>query len=258
MKKKVLMIFVIVFIVLLAGFGGYYLKELNMPNPGECAKEDEVTEKEESKNVDVLGLNLFEKFKTSVNDVEYDVYGNLDYDKLKNNIRLSMAFKNISIDKIEEGTVSDLTCEAGYLTNNTGADGYYGYKCWHLKVSKSDFERSYKELFGNDKSINYQEFLFDLNVCNLENNEIVCYQYFGGDAKSNIQLVDYQETKLENNELYVYAKLLNVDLTKENYSYTQTDKERLFSKYSSEVKNYKLTFKKDNTDNWYWFKTDIN
>lgn len=247
MKKKVLIIIVIVFTALLAGFGGYYLKELNMSNFSEC-------EKEESTNVDALGLNLFEKFKTSVNDVEYDIYNNdLNYEKLKNSVRLSMAFKNISIDKIEEGVVSDLTCEAGYLTNNTGTDGYYGYKCWHLKVSKSDFERSYKELFGNDKSVNYEEFLFDFNVCNLENDEIVCYEYFGGDAVSNIQLVDYTESKLENDELYVYAKLLNVYLN----SYTQTDKESLFSKYSSDVKKYKLTFKKDNTDNWYWFKTDM-
>lgn len=258
MKKKILIIIVIVFIALLAGFGGYYLKELNIPNHGEYAKEDGIAEKEESTNVDALGLNLFEKFKTSVNDVEYDIYNNdLNYEKLKNSVKLSMAFKNISIDKIEEGTVSDLTCETGYLTNNTDADGYYGYKCWHLKVSKSDFEMSYKELFGNDKSVNYEEFLFDFNVCNLENNEIVCYEYFGGDAVSNVQLVDYTEANLENDELYVYVKLLNINLTNENYLGTQTDKENLFTKYNNDALKYKLTFKKDNIDNWYWFKTEI-
>lgn len=282
-KNTGFIVLVIVLVIMVIGLTSYIVYDKVMDS-----KSDNVTVKinknDENDNIEKLGKDLFEKF-TAFKDYEPGefIYSseNLNYITLSNDYKLVMAMlnskdivynKNFSYDSDNE--------EDGVILD------YYS------KIKITDLEKSYKDLFGMDKTLDlsvayeddsnyaYKKFpatYWDSDVfigCKQEDDDFVCYGLNGGGIWSGQSFYQYDYSKMENEKLYVYVNHLAIDAPSEfrfcsdyiceniidDTEYTNEDLEDInnfFEKYKGKTGVYKLVFAKDTNDNWYWEETQI-
>lgn len=200
--------------------------------------------------IDILGQELFNK--VSLKDSSGNLYLYDDY----------INYSTISNDKLLSMTLqASLNNNLVQVNDDCYLEGLGLESCYSKKVSKSDFENTYKELFGSDKTINYETFSINKDgcneTCNLNKDYITCINYYT-DCTSNtdsINYVKYLKTIKEDDTIYVYANYLMLYV---NNLETLTDNiDELFDKYEDELSVYKLTFNKDTSGNYYWIATSL-
>lgn len=276
-KNTGFMVLVIVLVLIIIGLTSYiaYNKINN-------SKNDTNTEKNNEELLET-GKKLFKKY----GDYVYSS-SNLNYNNLDNSIKLKMALLN-SENKVYN---KDFNINSKNITYDGGIILDY-----YLKVNISDLEKSYKELFGQDKTVNYSDtFGKDLKTgliyddfstsvmiseisnpigCRKENNEYVCYVFWGDDFET-INALQYDHVEMENNQLNIYVNFLTLNQPSEgklcsdyscnniidntiykNEDLNDSNKEKLFEKYKGKTGVYKLVFNKDDSNNWYWEETQI-
>ena len=144
-------------------------------------------------------------------------------------------------------------------------------ECILETVKVSDFEKKYKDLFGNNSQIDYSILPYYYSVKDGNINQY--YRIFGceGGVYSYSILEKYEE---ENDNLILYVDTLEIEwpwfdeqydklldyfdkngINRDNASNTNlTDdvKKKLFEYYENDVVNYKLIFSKDVNGNYYF------
>ena len=291
-SKKAYIITIIFLIVVILGLGGYIVYDKFFDVKENDIKEnqgslEDVRKKQEENKVDVekLGKELFEMTKdawggdyyyyfypdnislnnnNTTNDKKY-------YNNMFNESRIITAF-NSSTDVKKYDNVRDcLGFEKEFLVSS---------------VSKNSLEDSYHKIFGSDKEVifeNDREFESSteknyfskdaMTACRLENDMFNCYRLEGGDMNGFRSLIKYYKTEKNNDELYVYSKVVSTNLTYNYKGFSESEvigsnKVELFDRAYENIENnwselvdkaatYKLTFKKDTNDNYYWVSTEL-
>ena len=278
-KNKGLYIVIIMLTILLICSLGYivyneFIKE-NETVENKEEKEDNDLNSEENNdeeiisddiNVDELGKELL--LKTAIYthfQKEYILYSyqNLTYDTLNNSDKLKITYAQIPNNEKTYNPEDSKTDEC-YDNNDK-------YHCYYEKVSKQVFEDYYHMLFGSDKTIEYNEIVYaekENLTCNLENAEFVCYPYRAGGALNTTHHLEYDYAQENGENIIIYVNFLAKDdgdnsvycdaamKNKIGESYS-IDKDKLFEEFNEKTGIYKVTFKKDTNDNYYWYSSEI-
>lgn len=271
-KNTGFIVLVTLLVVLVIGLTGYIAYD----KISESKKNDDVVNNgKNNEDTQKIGKELFEKYGNYVYSSE-----NLNYSNLDNETRLEMALlksenivynKNFSIDS------ENLSSDGGIILD------------YYLKVNITDLEKSYKLLFGSDKNVSYSvseyaidDFSTSFFVdevsnpvgCKKENNEYVCYVFWGDNTWDGDNRTMYDYSEIKNNKLNVYVNFLALnapDYAKvcsdydcnniiDNNLYNiddLKDTSKLFAKYKDKTGIYKLIFNKDSGNNWCWEETQI-
>lgn len=290
-KKENFLWVILAFCVILVGIGCFYLGTHFGNRVADSKKEEAKKEEDNNTNeteIEKLGQELFAMTNVNSSGQEYYLYK----DTITNKEKLEFA---LSIIPDKEFELSE------YAKNNEypeECNGELGLTCYSRKIKKSVFEKYYHKAFGLDKKVTYEEFSYFPSIevikrndsykqndkCNLEGNDIVCYNLFSGDIDVNYRYIKYDHSELVNeNTLEVYTKFLGYKRELEynskygeeiknlysdynfkeiigqhdydTWSLDSPTKEELFEKYGSKAGTYKLTFNKDTDGNWYWVST---
>lgn len=293
-KNKVnYIVYILLFCVLIAGIGGFYLgKNFYDKQNGEKEDKKETEVKMTDAEIYVLGKELFEK--TSVNHYysTYYFYEHNNYDSMKTD---GEALSNIIfVNALNNGFVETNTETCDYSTEE--GDNYNVKPCYTHRIKLDDYTKTFESIFGNDKKVPYDMVTHNDNFtgiigykdyieqCKIENDYYTCYEFGGGDWIDFISYIYYSGTELVNDELYVYSKYLGYGpsyvtdekgLNKEDKYFVYKNEERtdiieyndsitrgyftedsIFYEYKDKAGTYKLTFKQDSDDNWYWISTE--
>ena len=291
-KNKRLIIIIVILTILLLGSIGYIVydnfikedevvenndKNNNNQDNEQNDEEDEIQLPEEDEEVANIGRDLFERTNKHiyVADHTYILYQEKDvyYDDLSNKDRLALTYNLIPNE------YKNIDASA-YNANTSCYDG--GFICPSEKVSRDLFEEYYYKMFGLDKEVVFEEIYilrsdYDTDnitneiVCNLENEEFMCFPIDGGGVSMYYNYIEYNRTVRDGDDLLVYVNFL-VDgcnsgkcgiyadrkFTKfivDNIDYE--DESELFDLYRDEAGLYKLTFRKDVNGNYYWYSSEI-
>jgi len=224
------------------------------------------------KEVDNLGKKLFNK-TSYINNYGDELYfydaDKLDYSNISNESKLAVTIANISDGDFYE----DLKYEMRYSFSD---DGYIYEDLHYVKsISKKKFEESYKELFGNDENVKYEDFNQNDYTCSLKNDSVECNNYtFYARGSAGQFYLSYDKAEYIDNSIIVYTSLLgynNWNASDKGAIYNdynlsnQIDdryiednvEETLFRDYGDKASKYKLTFNQDNNGNWYWVSTEL-
>ena len=193
----------------------------------------------EKKDIEKIAKEEFNKITSFTYPDGTHIFYNLE-----NNDKLKASYENSKINRVDYN--NDKCMETYYNgdaeTNNKDCLIHY--------VNKSDFEASYKDLFGNEQ-IKYSVFnAVGLTNCSLNNDRIECYQILGGveygvtellklDIMEN-ELLGKNDKKIDN--LDYYNSLLVSD------KLSDEDNNKMFEKYRDGVFTYKLIFDKNGDD----------
>ena len=282
----VINIILVSLVILLTGYIVYDKVLSNKKDENNSVETKKENKTDSNVDVDKIGKQLFEKYGNYVYSNE-----NLDYNNLGNSVKLEMALLNsdtIIYNKDFDINSKNLSSDGGIILD------------YYMKISIADLEKSYKELFGQDRVIDYtytslssinhdsgSDIFNDFSTiiwidevsnplgCRKEDNEYVCYIFWGGDGVDIGNIFDYDYSELKNDKLYVYVNYLGINSPGEgklcsDYAgnnviddtmYTEDNlinsKNELFEKYKDKTGVYKLVFNKDSNDNWYWEETQI-
>lgn len=235
----------------------------NQNNEQNDNKEDKLSEEE----LDELGLELFDRtnivLTSTSGDYVFYQEDDITYDDLANKDKLEYVYRQIpNSEKVfNPNDAYDSSC----IDTNT-----YQYTCYYEKVSTDIFEKYYHKMFGSDKSVNYEWFLAIIDnflKCEKEENELVCYPTDAGGALSFRSYIKYNHTEQDGNDLLIYVNFL-VGETDGVYSDLKLQNrlgdndlpvtpDNIFDIYGNKAGLYKLTFKKDSNDNYYWYSSEI-
>ena len=150
----------------------------------------------------------------------------------------------------------------------TNANGYLE------RVNTDIYEKYYHQMFGSDKRVNYETFRVGVDKlveCKLDGEYLACNQFDGGGATDYRTYLKYNYVKEDNNDILVYVNLLVTgyngieggifsDVAMSEKIAEETDNinsENIFNFYGNESSLYKLIFKKDSNDNYYWYSSEI-
>ena len=238
--------------------------------------DDEIQLPEEDKEVASLGRDLFARTNKHIYSADntYILYQpeDLTYDNLDNKDKLALAYNLIPNE--------EKNIDSSAYTNSSCYDG--GYICPAERVSRDLFEEYYHKMFGLDKNVEFEEIFilrsdYDIDSivdgiwCNLENDEFVCYPIDGGGVSMYYNYIEYNRTVRDGDDLLVYVNFLVDGCSSNNCgiyadrNFTKfitddvdyDDGSELFDLYRDEAGLYKLTFKKDTNDNYYWYSSEI-
>lgn len=266
---------VILFIIIIVGLLGYILydkgvfKNVFKGNVCETCKTCETNSSVSTDEITEIGQVLFAKTKVNYGQMDYFFYdkNNASYNLMSNNTKLDLAFQFLTGKDLKMNLAFNPTS----CYDNNGVS-----KCVYESTSKSDFENSYHNLFGNDKTITYTEFQLSdaIETCKLENDTINCYPYSGGDTTNEKEFIQYNGAyQGDDNTIIVKTNLLvaaisdgvyaDPELSKkidnstyiDTYNLNDLTEDIMFKKYSSSVGTYEVTFKKDTNGNYYWVST---
>ena len=277
----VVVIILISLVILLTGYIVYDKVLGNKKDDNNSVETKKENKTDSNVDVDKIGKQLFEKYTDLV---YYDGVGifssqNINYGSLDNSSRLVMALKNSKNIIFDQDDASDF-----YDKNHTVNDEGVFLDERVLSVKLNDFENSYRELFGESKSITYEKFrvLYPINslsstllTCYKENSSVSCYMT---EPACDLQsyFFDYDYSEYIDNKLYVYVNYLGVNdggygignlcsdyacnniIDENEYDSSEVEKiNELFEKYKDKTGVYKLVFNKDSNNNWYWEETQI-
>ena len=242
----------------------------NQDNESNNEKENNKLSEEE---LNKLGLELFSRTSieltsniTSGNYMFYKEY-DITYNDLKNEERLEYTYMQIPKN------LKTYNSEDAYRDSCINTDNYQ-YTCYYEKVSTKTFEEYYHKMFGSNKNINYENFeviIDKLIFCKQESEEIVCYPSDGGGIKDHTSYLEYDYANQDEDRILLYVKFLvlgyngtesgvfsdaamNNKIADESPEVTSNN---IFDIYGDEAGLYKVTFKKDTNDNYYWYSSEI-
>lgn len=277
-KNILLFLLVVIFIVGSAGVG-YYMGSNNQSNVNKKVDNNE-DNKMSDENVDKLGRKLYNDtlFKYGWDDLYFYSNEKLTVDKMKLDKKLEITINNINLQDITYNTAQDIHSQECFNDTPQG----YGYTCYVYKINKNVFSEKYYNIFNKELPF-FNEFvsLDDLHTCKLEDNEIKCYPMDGGDVFGGVlRMVRYSKTELKNNVVYVYADYIGFNADKNatnifnvysDYDLTKKignvdfygdidifdDEDKYFQEFKGKTGQYKLTFKQNEYNNWYWESTEV-
>lgn len=282
-KNILLFLLVVIFIVGSASVG-YYMGTNKQNNDTKTIDNNE-DNKMLDENVDKLGRKLYNDtlFKYGWYDLYFYSNEKLTVDNMELDKKLEITMNNISFNDINYNQVKDLFSQE-CLKESTDSNGF-NYTCYVYKVNKDIFAEVYYNLFNqNMPTFNYFIYMDSLNyrVCKLENQEIKCYPMdSGGDTFGGVlRMVRYSKTELKNNVIYVYADYIGFNADKNatnifnvysDYDLTKKignvdfygdidifdDEDKYFQEFKGKTGQYKLTFKQNEYNNWYWESTEV-
>ncbi len=284
-KNKGLYIVIIMLTILLICSLGYivyneFIKENetveNNENPNNNNQDNESNEEENNlteEELNKLGLELFSR--TNIESISYITSGNymfyqkndLTYNNLNNEERLEYVYMQIPKN------VKSYNLEDAYGDSCIDTDTYQ-YTCYYEKVSTKTFEEYYHKMFGSDKNVSYENFgviIDKLISCKQESDEIVCYPSDGGGIKDHTTYLEYDYANQDEDKILMYVKLLALGYNgKESGVFSdaamnnkiadespEVTEDNMFDLYGNEAGIYKVTFKKDTNDNYYWYSSEI-
>ena len=266
---KILLIILIVLAVAILSLLSYKIfvldkKEINKNNN---IKEENNNIEEVKEDVDKIANDLFNKY---IDDKFITPYGyNLFIGEMSDKAKLYATISNLKLKQKDDYDYEK--CSITWYDEDDTLDK----SCIILETSKNAFEESYKELFG-DKDIKYMTFEYNLNTCKLEDSKINCYANLGGYEGGVVQLVELVNYEKNDNKILINVKTLTIvfpggaiidgedNFTKEltddetslfndTRNISETNKDKLFTKYSDDEVNYTMTFIKNTDDNNYYF-----
>ena len=226
-------------------------------------------QKKEEKNTEEIAKGLYNK----IIKFKY-IGGGYLFINMGESEKLKAAYENV--DSLNKVDYDYDRCMETYYDRSKEKDRKD--LCTVHYVTKDDFEKSYKDLFGSNSNIIYDDFdALGLNSCYLDDNKVKCYLLLGG-IESGIN----QYSKLEKYEeiddyIYLYINTLLKDMmdTKiigknnkeidddtyyksllKNYEISEENINKLFARYQGQTMDFKLTFKKDVNNNYYFVKTE--
>ena len=218
-----------------------------------------------NENLDEVANNLYAKITKSKYESGYHTF----YD-LNNNNKLKMAYENTAL--VNKVNYDNDKC-MDEIYKNPELDFDKRTECLLETVKKTDFEESYKDLFGTN-NIKYENFyVFGLKQCTLSNAEMKCYQMLGGVEGGVYEPLNLEKYESNKDEIYLYINSLlkesmddnligkdnNIidnssyfDSLLVNYELIDENVKTLFEHYKGKTIDYKVTFKKDTNGNYYW------
>ncbi len=234
-----------------------------------------------TEELDNIGLELFDMVdnRQGYDLPFFDTENKLTYDSIIDTEKLVLAHKLIPDS---EKTINEECTNA--LSN-----------CAFETISVTTMEKYYHELFGSDKTVNHQFYTIYNNhlTCSYRTDEYECTVRLGINEASVIQYIKYDSTKEVDGDIIITVKNLYViddvgiysDSTESNRidnleyyddqmsSLSENDYNNginginnsnynnfinnLFAKYNISAGIYKVTFKKDANDNYYWYSSEI-
>lgn len=255
-KKMVVYTIITVLIVVLVGSTIGYLayKQLNnsTDNNNNSNNNEQISNPLSESELKTLGESLYNM--TTVKESASDTYilyreNDIVYENLTDAQKLSLAYAQIASGQKEY----DVNC-----ANSS---------CYYEKTSQSLLEDYFHQIFGLDKTVNYAsiDILTDRLVrCNLETSEFVCRPLDSTDAATVHSYIAYDYAEQSGNDINVYVDFLVSD---DNAVYSDAAQKNkvgiagsskdLLAKFEGKTGQYKLTFKKDANDNYYWYSSQI-
>ena len=272
----VINIILVSLVILLTGYIVYDKVLSNKKDDNNSVETKKENKTDSNVDVDKIGKQLFEKYGDYVYSSK-----NLNYSSLHNEIKLEMALLNSNGIIYNENFKHEFENMDWSQVNEEGMAIYPYY----LKLNIKDFENSYRDLFGQDKNINYEEFSTlaftteELTLpfnCKKEDSHIVCYPFDGGGDWAIMNAFNYDYAEIMDDKLNVYVNYLGLnepgegklcsdyecqnlidDIIYQNEDLNNNNKSKVFEKYKDKTGVYKLVFNKDSNDNWYWEETQI-
>lgn len=215
--------------------------------------------------LDTLGNNLFEKTNIQYwTGSEYFLYSTdkLTYNDLDDDIKSIIAFSLIPVNDFSfyYSNFADILAE----TPNA----------LYSSVSYDSYVRAFKSIFGNDKDVIYIDgsgWQYPLvHECFLEDGFINCYSSNGGDSAYSAAFINYNRTEISGEDIIVYVDFLNVDWSEGVFSdldfnnfianednLYELSSDELFQRYGDDAGLFKVVFKKDNINNYYWYSSEL-
>ena len=279
-KNKSLIIIIVILVILLLGSIGYIVYD-------NFIKEDEVTENNDiqnNNNNDNQDNNNDNQDNGGNNEEENDELSEEELERLgenlfnKTNILLTGTAGDYMLYQEDDITYNDLEnsqrLEYVYMQIPNSEKTITSTNGYSERVTTDVFEKYYHQMFGLDKSINYETFganVDKLVECNLDGEYLTCNQFDGGGALDFRTYLNYDYAKQDNEDILVYVNFLVSGFNDTGYgifsdaamsnkiaedSSSFTD-DNIFDIYGNEAGLYKLTFKKDTNDNYYWYRSEI-
>ena len=223
-KNKGLVVAVIVLAICVLGLTGYIVYDKVFKTDEPANQPVENNNNTPSINVNELGKELFNKI--SIQDDYYSVYVSNE----------ALEYVLLSADDLNYDRLSNEV--KLYLAYNNFTNGNVV-----SKIEYNSFVEAYKNLFGADKTVNFTSFENDCNSCTLENDYVTCVEQLGcGNEWESITKITLNNAKLVNDDIVLsIAKTI----------YDQDGNQ------AKVVYHYDVTFKKDSTNNWYWYSTKL-
>ena len=199
-------------------------------------------------------------------------------DEISNENALCMAYYNLKNDKITTETAKSTrknknnikTCKVGESITLAAKDEEN--ECQYSIINKKDLNDSYKKIYGENIKDYSKFFISSTEACYIEGDTYYCgtaesYIYSLTPAATIYRLLNKAVKKI-NGDIVIYDYFLkesdnkcypknnneeNKECSKEIKSIENID-EKFVSKYGN---IYKHTFKKDDSGNYYWFKSEL-
>lgn len=260
MEKKTFM-WVLISLILVLGIGlgiGYYVgKDSIFESNNQEDNKENISNKEQI-YLESLGWELFNKINLAqASPIKY-YYLFSESDKTINS---KITKDKLSLDALFGSTIASI--------KNISMN--YCEDCKVYELNYQTFLEAFHNLYGSKATFNYQnEDIFKDNLgndCTINNNKISCMFPQDGDDSDIIPYIIYDSIKQNNDEIEIYVKgyFENVaeqvyysHKTKEITKYTTKYLESyLYNNYKDLLDTYKLTFKKDSNNNYYWYETEL-
>lgn len=208
----------------------------------------------------------------------------LTYENMSNELKLSAAFEYHKIKNganryyyyIEPFDTPEYCSDYEWVKSHSKDE--FNKNCTTSIMDKSEFEDCYKAIFGQDKEVTYETFdvLFSHNICHMENEKIYCgFNLTDADVQvDNQNFVYFDSVNVEENTAYVNVKVFRSDYDRLYYGTGNSSETKeavpiaeipqiinvgdYLSHYLNDKMeaNYRMTFKLDTNNNWYWVSTE--
>lgn len=243
---------------------------------------EDLNNDKDTKVSDDLGQSLFNKTLANYYNSIYYFYENENntYDKLENNVKLTIAYLNLKDNDKELSSYAKNDDYFGYLDNCLNEENGT-YSCYYERTTKDNFEKAYKSIFGKT-NISYENFYPYVNYQCLDNNNYIeCNYIESGDDVSTYTFLKYEQATKVDNDIILEVSILKYDDTEKTfysdlniskkigtdqnvpnfdsiYSYIEGTKKTddLFKAFASKAGKFKVTFKLNKeTNDYYWYKS---
>ena len=205
---------------------------------------------EKARNVDIL-----------VNNGIIEKIGNLSAEKVD------------KIVDLKDNIITPAFANCFYRSLNAVKNSYFDENRTFSSQEREIIKKYMKEKNILSGALYFYDFSFETpfslidNLSEKEENELVCYPTDAGGALSFRSYIKYNHTEQDGNDLLIYVNFL-VGETDGVYSDLKLQNrlgdndlpvtpDNIFDIYGNKAGLYKLTFKKDSNDNYYWYSSEI-
>ena len=255
-KNKKYITIIVILIILLIGSVGYivYNEFIKKGEIVENNEKEEIKETEESRN---LGLELFNNLITlrdGYNDYlffpyleEKTTYETLNSIGIILEKLISENEKYINNNYDKEKCMEQVINDSEIPENDT-----YYENCNVYYVEKDIIDEIFHKSFGLNKTIDYNNTYLSCGLFKEKDNKVYAFNITGcGGMSDGIPYIKYDYSIFNNNDLEIYVDYIFIEGATE----IEKDTDNLF--LENEISKYKVTFKKDTNDNYYWYSSEI-